>query len=109
MNLIKMQKLCLKINSNDAKNQDKQDSRPEEGLLAWKKGELRLFFWLLVYYCFHHHIDPAHLVKSTLIQEDKDFLFFQEIFLKQSLYRLRYEALNLSPPKTSMKRSWEDR
>jgi len=50
---------------------------------------------------------PHPARKFVPIQEIKDFVFFQEIFLKQSIYRLRYEALYLSPPRPSMKRCWE--
>ena len=59
-------KICQLIHKINTNSSSKIQGTQEEGkckLLEWKKGEFKLYFWVLAFYCFVHDIEAKHLVK----------------------------------------------
>lgn len=73
MTTTKIHDLCLKINSHDIITRPTSLEVATGNLIAWKKGELKLFLWVLVYYCFHHDTHIISLVMCHLYRKIRIF------------------------------------
>ena len=64
-------KLSQKINDNHASKIEGNSGEGKGQLLEWKKGEYKIFVWLLAFYCFVHHLEAEELVNLKLFRAKK--------------------------------------
>lgn len=53
MTLQEIKNTCQKINPKETSQQNLKEFKEGSSALSWKKGELKLFIWVLVYYSFN--------------------------------------------------------
>jgi hypothetical protein len=92
MDSSKLHRLCLKINSKDSKKLENEPQEVESDWETWKKGELKLYFWVLVYYCYTFRQQLWSLVLLSLFRQ-----FLISNFFKASSSDNPYVGYNFRP------------
>ena len=66
-----IRKLVSTVNSSVVNRQPREEKMEGRCHKRWKKGELKLFVWVVIFYCFVHDKSIESLVKIILFRATK--------------------------------------
>jgi hypothetical protein len=64
----KIAKLVHKVNAGGPKTEIVAENQDKPEFQEWRKGEYKLFLWMLIFYCFLHDLKPQELVIIPLFR-----------------------------------------